>query len=223
MEGVTGQILAFAVGVGLSVFPIIAIILMLCTPRGRTNGPAFLAGWLAGIVAVGAIILALSNSIDLSKSGPGTGASWFKIGLGVLLLFAAFRQWRRRPACGEEPQMPGWMAALDKVTWPKSFGLAALLSGVNPKNLALIAAAAATVAQSGAAMGQQVLASVVFVVIATVGVALPLVVYLAMGERAVKILDEWKSWLAMHNAAIMVVLFLVFAAKLIGDGITGLS
>jgi hypothetical protein len=35
--------------------------------------------------------------------------------------------------------------------------------------------------------------------------------------------DGLKRWLAAHNAAIMVVLCLVIAAKLIGDGITGLS
>ena len=35
-------------------------------------------------------------------------------------------------------------------------------------------------------------------------------------------LDELKSWMAAHNAAIMAVLCLVIGAKLIGDAITGL-
>jgi hypothetical protein len=41
-----GQSLPFAVGVGLSPIPIIAVVLMLATPRARVNGPAFLAGWV---------------------------------------------------------------------------------------------------------------------------------------------------------------------------------
>lgn len=41
-----GQILSFAVGVALSPLPIIAVVLMLATPTGRVNGPAFLSGWI---------------------------------------------------------------------------------------------------------------------------------------------------------------------------------
>ena len=41
-----GQVLPPAVGVGLSPIPIVAVIVMLVTPRARVNGPAFLgAGW----------------------------------------------------------------------------------------------------------------------------------------------------------------------------------
>jgi hypothetical protein len=37
------------------------------------------------------------------------------------------------------------------------------------------------------------------------------------------VLGELKDWMSGHNAAIMAVLLLVIGAKLIGDGITGLS
>jgi len=62
----------------------------------------------------------------------------------------------------------------------------------------------------------------VFVVIATVGVAAPVVLSVAMGDRSAKLLDELKAWLAAHNAVIMAVLLLVLGVKLIGDGISGL-
>jgi hypothetical protein len=41
-----GQLLPLAVGVAVSPMPIVAVILMLVTPRARSNGPAFLLGWL---------------------------------------------------------------------------------------------------------------------------------------------------------------------------------
>ncbi len=44
-----------------------------------------------------------------------------------------------------------------------------------------------------------------------------------MGTRAARILDELKSWMAAHNAAIMTVLLLVLGLKLIGDAIGELS
>ena len=49
-----GQSLPLAVGVALSPVPIIAVVLMLTTPRARVNGPAFVLGWLVGLGIVGA-------------------------------------------------------------------------------------------------------------------------------------------------------------------------
>jgi MYXO-CTERM domain-containing protein len=223
MGKVIGEILPLAVGVGISPVPIIAIILMLGTPRGRVNGPLFLVGWLAGAAIAGTIVLVIADAVGVSTGEPSTGANVLKIILGVLLLFGALRRWRRRPGEGEEPKMPKWMEAIDRFTWPRSMGFGVLLSGVNPKNLALIIAAAAAVAQSGISAAQQAGALAVFVAIGTIGVALPLVVYFVMEKRAVQILDGWKSWLASNNTSVMAVLLLVFGAVLIGRGITGLA
>jgi hypothetical protein len=46
-----GQVLSFGVGVALSPVPIIAVVLMLATAKGRVNGPAFIAGWVLGLAA----------------------------------------------------------------------------------------------------------------------------------------------------------------------------
>jgi Sap, sulfolipid-1-addressing protein len=46
MGEAVGQSLPLAIGVALSPVPIIAVVLMLTTPRVRANGPAFVVGWL---------------------------------------------------------------------------------------------------------------------------------------------------------------------------------
>jgi Sap, sulfolipid-1-addressing protein len=51
-----GQILPTAIGVAVSPLPIVAVALMLVTPKGRVNGPAFVLGWIAGLVAGAASI-----------------------------------------------------------------------------------------------------------------------------------------------------------------------
>jgi threonine/homoserine/homoserine lactone efflux protein len=90
-----GQVLSFGVGVALSPLPIVAVVLMLATPKGRINGLAFLAGWVAGIVVVGTIVLLVSSGASASKHGaPATWVSIVKIVLGVLLLLLAVRLWR---------------------------------------------------------------------------------------------------------------------------------
>jgi hypothetical protein len=219
-----GQVLPLAVGVALSPVPIIAVVLMLVTERARANGPAFVAGWLIGLGVVGAVVLLIAKPADAtSDTGPATWVSVLKLVLGALLLLIAARQWRGRPHGGEEPAPPKWMGAIEAFTPAKAAGAGAVLAGANPKNTLLAIAAAASIAATGIGGGEQAVAYVVFAVVGTVGVGAPVAIYFAMGDRAGPLLGSLRSWMARHNAAIMAVLLLVIGAKLIGDGIGGLT
>jgi hypothetical protein len=101
--------------------------------------------------------------------------------------------------------------------------LGALLSGVNPKNLALAVAAGASLAQAGLSAGGDVVAVAVFVVIGSVTVAGPVLAYLVAGEKVRGPLDTAKGFMAGNNAVIMAIVCLVLAAKLIGAGLGGLT
>jgi hypothetical protein len=59
--------------------------------------------------------------------------------------------------------------------------------------------------------------------IASLGLAAPIVIYFALGNRAGPLLERLKNWLAENNAVNMAVLMLIIGVKLIGDPITGLS
>jgi hypothetical protein len=223
MNEAIGQVLPFAVGVGLSPVPIIAVVLMLGTPRARANGPAFLLGWLAGLTLVGAIVLIVSGGIDASEGGePASWVSWLKIVLGLLLLLVAVKQWRGRPRGDAEATLPKWMTTIDSFGPPKALGFGVLLSGANPKNLLLTVGAAAAIAGAGIEAGQETIALAVFILIGTIGVGGPVILYFVLGERSHRLLDALKSWMAANNAVIMAVLILVIGSKLLGDGIAGL-
>ncbi len=224
MGDAIGQVLSLGVGVSLSPIPIIAVVLMLGTPRARSNGPAFVLGWVIGLALVGTVILLASSGAGASDQGnPADWVGVLKLVLGALLLLVAARQWRGRPRAGDEAELPKWMRTIDRFTPGRSVAMGAALSGVNPKNLLLTAGAAAAIAQTGAGAGDQAVALAVFIVIGTLGPGIPVAMYFVMGERAKDLLDELKGWLGAHNAAIMAVLCLVIGAKLIGDGVTGLS
>jgi threonine/homoserine/homoserine lactone efflux protein len=224
MADAIGQVLSLGVGVALSPVPIIAVVLMLGTPRARANGPVFVLGWVIGLAMVGTVVLLASSGADASEEGePADWVGALKIVLGLLLLLVALRTWRGRPRAGEEAPMPKWMQAIDQFRAPKALGLGALLSGVNPKNLLLSVGAAAAIAQTGVDAGEQAVALTVFIVVGTLGPGLPVLIYFAMGERATRLLDDLKAWMGAHNAAIMAVLCLVIGAKLVGDGISGLA
>ncbi len=82
---------------------------------------------------------------------------------------------------------------------------------------------AATIAQTGIPGGQQAVAYLVFALVGTLGVGIPVGVYFALGPRADKPLNSLKDWMSEHNAVIMSVLCLVIGVKLIGDAIGGLT
>ena len=119
--------------------------------------------------------------------------------------------------------MPKWMASVDTLSPAKAFGLAVLLAGVNPKNLLLTAGAAASVAQLGISNGDAIVALAVFVIIASLTIAGPVVYYLVGGAKAKAELEELKGWLGANNAAVMTVLFLVLGVDLVAKGIGLLS
>jgi threonine/homoserine/homoserine lactone efflux protein len=224
MAEAIGQVLSLGVGVALSPVPIIAVVLMLGTPRARANGPAFLLGWVIGLALAGTVILLVASGADASEDGdPATWVGVLELVLGVLLVLVAARTWQVRPRGDREAELPKWMEAIDRFTASRSIGFGALLSGVNPKNLVLTVGAAAAIAQTGIPAGEQAVALAVFIVVATLGPGIPVAIYFAMGDRAERLLDELKGWMAAHNAAIMAVLCLLIAVKLIGDGITALG
>jgi threonine/homoserine/homoserine lactone efflux protein len=219
-----GESLAAAVVVAVSPLPIVAVVLMLVSARGRANGPAFLGGWIVGIAGTGALLLLVASSAGAHDDGqPADRVSWLKLVLGLGLLLLATRQWRGRPHDGDEPPTPTWMGAVDAFTPAKAGGAGVVLSAVNPKNLLLLVAGMASIAQTGIPAGEQAVALVVFTLVASLGVATPVVIAVAMGARAAPLLDRLKTWMATNNAVIMAVLLLVIGVKLIGDAISGLS
>ena len=220
MGAVIGEILPLALGVAISPIPVIAAILMLLSPKARVTSVGFLLGWVLGIVVAVTVFTLLSSILpgqDADDSKPIHGVIQLVLGAGLLLL--ALRQWRGRPKAGEEPTMPKWMQAIDKVTFPGAFGLGFLLSAVNPKNLLLAAAAGVDIGSAGLDTGAIVRVIAVFTLIAASTVLVPVVGYVIAAEKLRGPLDALRAWLGKENAVIMAVLLLVIGVSLIGKGI----
>jgi threonine/homoserine/homoserine lactone efflux protein len=217
-----GQLLGSGVGVALSPIPVIAVILMLTTARGRVTGVAFMLGWLVGLSAATGIVLLLANGSDEAGSTTADGAHFVTLVVGLLFLALAGLQWRRRPEGHEPPELPAWMAGIDGFGAPKCFALGALLSGVNPKNLALAVSAGVALAETGSTGGATALGAAVFVIVGSVTVAGPVIGSLIAPARIGRVLAEAKTWLADHNSTIMIVLFLILGATRTGEGLASL-
>ncbi len=223
MGAAVGQMLTSAVGIAISPIPLIAVVLMLATPRGRGNGLAFTSGWVLSIAVITVVIVLAGGGADAHQQGtPAAWVYWVKLALGVLFVVLGARQWQGRPKDGREPALPGWMKAIDAFTPIKAAGLAVLLSAANPKNVVLAVGGAVSIAAETASMSAKLVAGVLFVLIASLCTAVPLAVYLVGGQRSATVLQSWKTWMAAHNSAIMTVLLLVLGVKYVGDALGGL-
>lgn len=225
MNGVIGDLLPLAVGIAISPVPIIAVILMLLSPRAGGASAGYLLGWVLGIALVTSVIALIVSAAAQSgdDTGPSTATAVILLLLGIGSLVLAMRQWRGRPQPGEHGALPAWMLTIDKVTPVKAIGLGFLLSAVNPKNLGLAAAAGAVIAGAGLTFGQDVLAVAIFTLIAASTVLAPVVVYLSARERMGPVLTGLREWLEQNNTTVMAVLLLVIGVVLIGKGISALG
>jgi len=219
LSEVIGGLLPAAAAVALSPIPIIAVVVVLGTPRARSNGPLFAVGWVVGMSAASVVVLLVTRGASDPDSVAATGVGWGQVALGVLFFAMAARQWKKRPQPGADPVMPSWMATLDNTTPSRALVLGSVLSAANPKNLALVVSAAATIAQAGLTTGGDVAATAVFVAIGSSTVVGAVLMATIAPRRAAAPLAAVKEFMAANSVAIMLVILVVLGAKFVGDGL----
>lgn len=218
MIAAVGLMLPYAVGIAISPIPVAAVILMLFTRRAGTNAPAYLAGWVVGLLAVILLVQLLSGLLGVLPGTEPAWAGWLRLLLGIVLVVLGVRRWQTRPPTGATAPLPPWLQTVDDLSPGTAFVMGALLSGVNPKNLALAIAATLVLVQAGLSGVESVISAIMFVAIASASVAGP-IVYLAVGGPTARVtLDTWRVWLEEHNATVMAVVLVVLGVVLVGQG-----
>lgn len=213
-----GQVLPSAVGVAVSPIPVAAIVLILATRRGRSNGAVFALGWVVGLTVVTTVVLALTSGAATSSTTSDTiGVG--KVLLGVALIALGAAQWRKRPTPGERPETPAWMATLDDIAPPRAGLLGLGLSGANPKNLALSVAAATSISQAGLDAGGDVVAATAFVAIGSSTVLGAVLASLLAPSASRSVLAEVRRFMVDHGPVIMMVVLVLLGAKVLGEGL----
>ena len=223
MKAVIGDILPLALVVTISPINIIAAILLLFSRRPLLNASSYFVGFVLGVAAVLAGFVAIAGALNLTAgSDTSRGAAGVMLVLGAALLVAAVRKFRGRPRSGEEPSTPKWMDGIAGYSAARSFVVGVAVGAFNPKNLVVGLAAAVAVGSAGLSIAAQIGATTVYVVVAVLGVAAPIVTMVVLGEKAQPVLDKWRLWLDENNAVVMAVLFVIFGVVLVGKGIAGL-
>jgi hypothetical protein len=219
LSSAVGESLPMAIGVALSPVPVAAVIIIMLTAKARTNAPAFMLGWLTGIITVGLAVFIVPG-IETSSGEPTTMSGYIKIALGIALFALAAKQWKTRPKEGEEILPPKFFNGLDQFGFVKSALTGFVLAAVSPKNTVLTVAGAAIIDSSSLGPSSQLIALLIFAAVAGSSVVVPVSGYFMFRQRAEVIFRKWKDWLIQNNATISIVMLIIFATLLIGDGIT---
>jgi hypothetical protein len=209
-------------GIALNPIAVVAGILILRTTNPRGNGLAYVGGWLLGL----ALLVILTARLVQLQLGSRRGIPdlpavvWIALGAG-LLIAAAWRLWRGRPLPGEEPEPPRWLRVVDRAGLGQSLGTGLFLSTVSLRNIALLAAAAAVIGQSGLGFVELGLTVAAFLAISSLGILIPVLVRLFGGADADATLARWSAWLNAHMGTIAAVVMAVLGLFLLGRGLAG--
>ncbi|HET6966992.1 MAG TPA: GAP family protein [Ornithinibacter sp.] len=214
----TPDLIPLAIAVAASPFPVIPAILFLLTARPVATAGAFLAGWWSGIVA-GTTASVVLSSVVQGFDEPPTWVAWARIVLGSALVVLGVRQWSTR---AQRTEAPAWMRSLEDSTPSAAGRLGLLLSAANPKILLLSAAAGLSIAAADETAAWTAVTVVLFALLGSVSVAVPLVAHLALGDRARRPLEGARDWLTRNNATVMALVVLAIGLVLLTEGIAGL-
>jgi Sap, sulfolipid-1-addressing protein len=112
-----GELLPLAVAIAISVTTIITTVLMLLSPKAKSRTVGLMVGCVVGVGGAVALFMLLADLLPSQDSGGSSlVVSAIKIVVGVLLVVLALRQWRGRPAGGDQAELPNWMAGVDSMT-----------------------------------------------------------------------------------------------------------
>ena len=205
--------LPVAVAIALSPFALIPAIVLLLTPRPRAAAGAFLAGWALGVGLVTALAVAAADLIDAYGASP----AWVdrvRMLLGAALVVLGIVRWRRRggPA-------PAWLQGVKTATPRRALVLGLALSVANPKVLLLAVAGGIVIGASATGLVQEALGVFAFTAVASLGVALPWLAFLAAPERAMLLLARLRAWLEANADAVMAGVLLVLGVLLLAKGL----
>jgi threonine/homoserine/homoserine lactone efflux protein len=209
------QLVIIGLGITLEPVPLTAFILVLASEGGVRKGATFVVGWVASLVIVVAVtLLATDNSPPKPSTAPSIAALAVKLALGAVLLFVAWRRYRRLGQPKPPKKTPKWQAGIDSMSPLYATGLAPL---VQPWGL--IAAGVATIVDAKLSSWQDYLAIALFCLLAT-GTYLAMEIYAVRRTEATRaFLLRIRGWVDTHTDVLVVWVSLIVGLWLIGTSI----
>lgn len=214
----SGELSAFAaagIGIALSPVPFLFAIALLGSSRPVGNAVAFITGEASAVAGVATL------AVVLTAEGGGSlesALSVLEILVGIALA-ALLVVHLRRPRRDEG--RPRWSTLLDQVGPRGAFAGGAAMVAVNPKNLALTLAGAASIVQLGYSAGGQAASVVAFTAVAVSALLALLALVAAFPRRSTALLGRAQASVFAHERALVGALLGALALFFLSRGLVG--
>lgn len=217
-----GLVLPFAVGVALSPMSIVAVIVLAHSTYAAVNAGAFAAGWLLGLVLGSLVMLLLTGLLGVGGTSTPAWVPIARIGGGVALLLFAWERAGARRSGSIDGAGPAWVLGLERLSADRALGMGAIQAALDPRKLLIIAAVVLGVSQAGQGSTEALVSMLVFVLVGSLGVAIPLAWPRIVGSSSRGRMELWRDRLAEDNPTIQGVTYLLLGTLLAGQGLAGL-
>jgi hypothetical protein len=209
--------------VGAAVLPAwIVVVLFLLRDGGVRIATAFVAGAITIRLVQGVVfgLVVRAPAESNGKHNAGLIASTLLLAVGIVMLVAAAKHWRKDDDLDSLPRK--WIETFRGLSAIKAFGMGALFLAIAVKQWIFTLSALAVIEQSPLNPAGSVLAYVLFVLAAQSLLVAPIIVCVAAPAQSGRLLDATQHWLLRHNRPIVVVFSTILGAWFLWKGTTGL-
>ncbi len=213
-----GELLPMILGNILAPLWLIIVLLLLASPNGLLKASAFVLGMTLTRVAQGVLFGLVLGSSDKAAEGDGLVAATLKLVLGILLLIAAFKKWRKEEDPDEPP--PKWMQSLEQATPLKVLGIGALGIAIGAKLWAFTLSALAVINEAGLDRTDAIIAYAAYIFFAQILLILALLFAAVAPKQSQSVLQRANTWLTTYNRPISITVSLIFGLLFTWNGVS---
>jgi threonine/homoserine/homoserine lactone efflux protein len=215
------RILLFALVAALSPIALVSTLAVLTSRRGRSNGIAFVAGFVLGEAAAFLAAFLIGSAATADREENEQVATALELAFGVALLAIAWPQ-RRYSQPGAVSGRSRTKALLDRLRGLRpgtAFALGTLLGVGGVKRLSITVVAGATVGIASLMPAEELALGALYVLVAGVLVWMPVGVYLVAGAHANDWMTRAEDWLTSNERRLTFFSTLVFGLLLTSDAL----
>lgn len=217
------QLLPLILGATLVPLYPIVVLLLLQSDGGLPRAAAFVAGAIGARLLQGLLFgLVFGAAAETYPDyGPEIIASTLLTLLGIMLLVAAFKKWRKQPDPDEPP--PQWMTRVAGLPALQAFGAGVLIVVLAVKQWVFTLAAIDVIEVADLDAVGSFAAYLGFTLATQVLVLVPIVACAVAPQRTAGPVAAAQAWLERHNRAIVIAVSIVFGLYFLQKGISGLA
>lgn len=211
-----------AIAVAISSVPIMTAIFILLSPNRSHSALPFLIGWVVGMLLVVSACAFFAQAVPTPRSPrrPDAAVGTLEILVGVGLIVLAVVAWRRSRRNLLPPAHRSLASRATLGPW-SSLGLGFILN-LRPKGLLLAIAGGLTIRADADGLPAAVGAIVIYTLIGSSTVAVPIIVTVVAPAKAEPRLIAANGWMLRNGAALTSLIMVVIGLVIVGMGIARL-